>query len=526
MPVAQSRPKSPAGTATMLVTRFHVVHGLLVVLATAVAAALRLQDLGTWSFWVDEAHSWRDATMALDGENGFLSEDRRLYPLTFLLLRVLIDVGGLAQDEWSLRLPFALIGIATVPLLAVCGRHVIGPGAAVLSAWLLALHPWHVFWSQNARGYALVVFGAVIAADRVRAFTQHYRRRDAVALGAAVLLAVTSHPTGALLAVAVVAAFLVRQALRWRWTTQLFAAVVMLLLLWWGPAVAGQFFPDFMRSKQGNSTDHFLRTSVFYFRPALLLLALVGGALLVSRARLGRLLLGCFALAPFVVMLPMSHEVKVTARFAICALPAMVWLAAAACVEVGRAVLASARLPAHSRLLAAALLPALFAGELVQQLGEYYTVQHGQRGQWRRAAEVLRERTQGASLRVLTVNQPTMLYYLRPGHYSSEVAENDQRTQVMPLIRWMWEQGRDRPDKNAPLVHEPGVANHFGWHAKMATASQTRFAVVVTMPELIEEDRSSEFRVYLADHFELVAYLPCWIGPKDESIYIYLPKRT
>ncbi|MCA8950147.1 MAG: hypothetical protein KDE27_11640, partial [Planctomycetes bacterium] len=39
--------------------------------ATVVAAVLRLLDIGQWSFWVDEAHTYRDATMPLTGEHGF-----------------------------------------------------------------------------------------------------------------------------------------------------------------------------------------------------------------------------------------------------------------------------------------------------------------------------------------------------------------------------------------------------------------------------------------------------------------------
>ena len=521
MPAASPRTPLPTSSPAAPLAPFAGWQWGLVLLATVVAAWLRFLDLGTWSFWVDEAHTWRDATMDLAGGNGFLDSQRSLYPLTFFLLRSLIDFAGLQENEWSMRLPFALVGIATVPLLASCGRQLVGPGAAVLSAWLLALHPWHVFWSQNARGYVLVVLAAVLAADRARELVQTYRVRDAVLLGAAVLLGVISHPTGAMLAIAVVAVFVVRRALRWRLRTRWIAAIVAPLVLWYLPVVAEHFFSDFMKSKRGASTDHFLRTSAFYFRPALLLLAVAGGVLFEPRARLGKLLLASFALAPFAVMLPMSDEVKVTARFAICALPALVWLAAAACTQLAAMLWNNLQVPARGRLLAAAMLPLLFGGELMQQLVDYYTVQHGQRGVWREAADFLRRRFDGAPMRVLTVNHPTMLFYLRPGHWRSQVPAGDEGNHVLPLIRWMWEEGKNEAKQP---VHEPGLANHFAWHLQQAKASKAQFAVVVTMPELVEQDRTSGFRVHLAQHFELAAYLPCWIGPKDESIHVYLPK--
>src|SRR5688572_22700601 len=55
-------------------------HVFCLVSITAIAAVLRLLHLGEWSIWVDEAHTWRDSTMDLKGEQGFLREDRVFYP--------------------------------------------------------------------------------------------------------------------------------------------------------------------------------------------------------------------------------------------------------------------------------------------------------------------------------------------------------------------------------------------------------------------------------------------------------------
>src|SRR5690606_20176315 len=126
--------------------------------ATLVALVMRMLWLGEWSMWIDEAHTWRDATMPLLGENGYMQSGRQDYPLPFLLLRFLFGIGVLGFDEWSVRLPFALMGIATVPLLAICGRRLVGTWPAVIAACLLAINPWHIFWSQSARGYAMAVF--------------------------------------------------------------------------------------------------------------------------------------------------------------------------------------------------------------------------------------------------------------------------------------------------------------------------------------------------------------------------------
>ena len=81
-------------------------HWQCLLAISAVALLLRLFALGEWSLWIDEAHTWRDATMPLFSAprvDGFLDSNRQFYPLTFLWLRGLLALGW-GQDEVSLRL--------------------------------------------------------------------------------------------------------------------------------------------------------------------------------------------------------------------------------------------------------------------------------------------------------------------------------------------------------------------------------------------------------------------------------------
>ena len=171
-------------------------------------------QLGDWSLWIDEAHSWRDATMPLDAKMGwFLRSDRAFYPLTFLLLRNLLDLQVIGSDEWSLRLPFAAIGIVTVPLLAWCGRSLVGAGPAAIASLLLAVNPWHIYWSQNARGYVIAAFATVLAANRAHAWLVTDRPIDMIAAAAAIGLGALGHPTTALLALGFATCLWARRAL-------------------------------------------------------------------------------------------------------------------------------------------------------------------------------------------------------------------------------------------------------------------------------------------------------------------------
>jgi 4-amino-4-deoxy-L-arabinose transferase-like glycosyltransferase len=67
------------------------------------------------------------------------------------------------SDGW-LRIPAVLAGALTLPLVYQLGRRLLGRAEGVLLMLLLAVAPFHVRYSQEARPYALLVLGAVLAA--------------------------------------------------------------------------------------------------------------------------------------------------------------------------------------------------------------------------------------------------------------------------------------------------------------------------------------------------------------------------
>jgi hypothetical protein len=129
---------------------------------TVAAAALRLSTLGLQSFWYDEAFTpvhvlhpslWATLRSVVHSEN--------TPPLWYLLAWV--DSRILGTGEVALRLPSALAGIATVPVAWAIGRELAGRRAALACAALVALNPLLVWYSQEARAYALFVLMAALA---------------------------------------------------------------------------------------------------------------------------------------------------------------------------------------------------------------------------------------------------------------------------------------------------------------------------------------------------------------------------
>jgi 4-amino-4-deoxy-L-arabinose transferase-like glycosyltransferase len=124
------------------------------------AAALRLYKLGEWSFWIDEIYSVFRAMRQFSSIELLLQHippSSNWLPFSFIMEAQALNLGGI--NEWSARLAPAIIGILTIPILYFPTRKVFGSRIALISLLLLAVSPWHLFWSQNARFYtALMLF--------------------------------------------------------------------------------------------------------------------------------------------------------------------------------------------------------------------------------------------------------------------------------------------------------------------------------------------------------------------------------
>ncbi len=133
-----------------------------VVGCTLLAAALRLYNLGAASFWVDECNTIRAACMLRDVNRskvlGYVPTAITLRLLGVRLEPRLADEihrwRALGITEWRARLASCLIGILTIPVLMCASRRLLGEAAAVWLGVLLAIAPWHIYWSQAARFYS------------------------------------------------------------------------------------------------------------------------------------------------------------------------------------------------------------------------------------------------------------------------------------------------------------------------------------------------------------------------------------
>ncbi|MFZ1925733.1 MAG: glycosyltransferase family 39 protein [Solirubrobacteraceae bacterium] len=126
------------------------------------AAALRLSTLGLQSFWYDEAFTPVHVLRASFGatlHNVVHTENTP--PLWYVLEWGVSRVLG--TGVVALRLLSALAGIATVAVAWAIGSELAGRRVAIVTAALVAVNPLFVWYSQEARAYALFVFTASLA---------------------------------------------------------------------------------------------------------------------------------------------------------------------------------------------------------------------------------------------------------------------------------------------------------------------------------------------------------------------------
>jgi len=168
------------------------------------ALALRLPGHLASGLWFDEIRTLieiRDAPLA-KLLTTFGSDNN--HPLYSLLARLAIGVGG--ESAWTLRLPAVLFGALAVGALYLYGVRVAGRGEALFAAALLASSYHAVWFSQNARGYTMLLFLTLVAQAAFERLLADGGRRARAVYATALALAVYTHLTAAFLAVGHLAA--------------------------------------------------------------------------------------------------------------------------------------------------------------------------------------------------------------------------------------------------------------------------------------------------------------------------------
>ncbi len=369
---------------------------LLLSAITLLGAGLRLYRLSYQSFWEDELYSWWASSFtgpAMVIRVGVLPD---IHPPGYQLLMYLVQRLG-AEGELGLRLPSAVAGILAIPLLYWLGYKLYGPMEGLIAAALLAVLHFPIYYSQEARSYALVLLfvllTAVLSLDLFSAKPQHLT--PYLLLPAAIVLA-SLHYYGLLFVILLggTAVFLTIRYRRdkMRLVLRLFGLVGAAYLLWL-PGIITQLQISnrgLWITPPGNIVETFLALFYQFFNqrwlPAYLMLGLILVAV-ISRLKKRKTYKNLpnatlFLLLWLVIPFGMTYLFSVlvtpifTYRNLIIILPAALLLAARGLTQIP---------PKWGQIGAASLLTGVLLWQVVG--GDYYTAPH--KTQFREAAAII-----------------------------------------------------------------------------------------------------------------------------------------
>ncbi len=183
-------------------------------LVLALAVVLRVREAARTPLWFDELFTLHMAKLDLPGTLALLPSDIHP-PVPTLLVSLWVAIGGTAP-LWLKSLPL-LFGV--LALLATYGfaRSLFGRAVALLATLLLALHPAHIYFSQELRGYGLLTLALLGAAWSAWEWGRTGRTRFAVGWALAGALAAWTHYLSAVVLALLAVAGLPGARTRGRW---------------------------------------------------------------------------------------------------------------------------------------------------------------------------------------------------------------------------------------------------------------------------------------------------------------------
>lgn len=375
-----------------------LTFGLLAA-ALAVGAFLRFDGLGGPSYWLDEvldAHFSRDA-LNHPWWHWITGFGREHGPLHFAIQ--LLAEG----NEFTGRLPAAIAGLATVVVVFLVLRS-FHPIAAGVCALLVATSPFHVYYSREARPYALLM---LLAAALLLAVL-----RDSVV--GVVLVAIVALYTSAIAAAPVAAAGIAALVMRrWKIAIAGIATGVLFPLLYRSdPAGTGAATPhidaaEIVRAFTVSATGVDQRGHTVV---AMLVFAAIGAVALLRRDRRTGAVLIVMTLMPIaiVIAIVVASRHFFALRYIATALPPFLMLAAIGIATIAR-----------PRVLAAAIAIAV-----VTQTWTAARLEPLRKLDWRGIANAIATRAQPGDtlLTADSVADVMLRYYLRERPHGLRIA--------------------------------------------------------------------------------------------------------
>ena len=152
--------------------------------------ALRIFELARKPLWLDEASTYflTNQPNVMDVWAAAFNDHHA--PLHFIVIWMVKSIGS---DEFWLRFPSAIAGALTIIVVFLLAKELANEETGLIAAALIAVSPYHILYSQEARMYGMVVLFVSLA---MYTFFRAIRTRslvDWVCFGSACALAFYTH---------------------------------------------------------------------------------------------------------------------------------------------------------------------------------------------------------------------------------------------------------------------------------------------------------------------------------------------
>jgi uncharacterized membrane protein len=213
------------------------VVGLFVAIICA-GAALRFATLSQ-SIWFDEAVSVRDVSASFSHMIANVTHRELTPPLYFSLLWLWRHAFGTSSVD--MRTLSAVLGTLTIPIAFFSARRLVGERGGLIVAALVASSPAMLYYSQELRAYALVIFLCALAFWAFVALVQSPSRTLFAVWAVLSFLAVAAHYFAVVILVPQAFWLAVRARRVHRWRRPTLIALAGVGLSWAGACVLAAY---------------------------------------------------------------------------------------------------------------------------------------------------------------------------------------------------------------------------------------------------------------------------------------------
>ena len=160
---------------------------------------LRVYKLDVQSLWWDELYTVARSAMTVSELIEDLFSARVHLPFYFVILQVWTEIG---RSAFIIRYFSVVAGVLTVPLIYITGKRLSGRSVGLTAAFLLAIAPFHIWFSQEARMYSFLALNALAANYFLLRLLHRDKRGDWLGYAITLTLTLYTHYLGVLILIA------------------------------------------------------------------------------------------------------------------------------------------------------------------------------------------------------------------------------------------------------------------------------------------------------------------------------------